>query len=134
MLIKIDSWKIPSVVIVLVLSTSLVCSQMQVDCVISGIHQKTLNLVRVANYKINSNAVNSSNLANQTESRQLGNTISIKKDQEFKLYLKSNPTTGYEWILIFNANIVKLVSHSFYHHLCSWDLLVQIPLFSRVCL
>ncbi len=69
MLIKIDSWKIPSVVIVLVLSTSLVCSQMQVGWAISGIHQKTLNLVRVANYKINSTAVNSSNLANQTESR-----------------------------------------------------------------
>lgn len=113
MLIKIDSWRIPSVVFVLVLSTSLVCSQMQAGQAIFDIHQKTVNLVRVVNYKINSTAVNSSNLANQTESRQQGNTVSIKKDQEFSLYLKSNPTTGYDWIPIFNVSIVKLVSHSF---------------------
>lgn len=113
MLIKIDSWKIPSIVIVLVLSTSLVCSQIQVGWAISGIHQNTLNLVRLANYKINSTAVNSSNLENQTDSGRLRNNISINKDQEFNLYLKSNPTTGYEWIPIFNASIVKLVSHSF---------------------
>jgi hypothetical protein len=65
MFIKIDSWKIPSVVIVLVLSTSLVCSQMLVGWAISGIHQNALNLVRVVKYKINSTAVNSSNLENQ---------------------------------------------------------------------
>jgi predicted secreted protein len=113
MFIKIDSWKIPSVVIVLVLSTSLVCSQMLVGWAISGIHQNALNLVRVVKYKINSTAVNSSNLENQSNGRQQGNNISIKKDQEFNLYLKSNPTAGYEWIPIFNASNVKLVSHSF---------------------
>lgn len=113
MFIKIDSWKIPSVVIVLVLSTSLVCSQMLVGWAISGIHQNALNLVRVVKYKIISTAVNSSNLENQSNSRQQGNNISIKKDQEFNLYLKSNPTAGYEWIPIFNASNVKLVSHSF---------------------
>ena len=113
MFIKINSWKIQSVVIVLVLSTSLVCSQMQLGWAISGIHQKALNLVRVVKYKINSTAVNSTNLENQTDSRQQGNNISIKKDQEFNLYLKSNPTTGYEWIPIFNASVVKLISHSF---------------------
>jgi predicted secreted protein len=80
---------------------------------ISDIHQKKLNLLRVVKYKINFTAVNSSNLENQTDSRQLGYNISIKKDQVFNLYLKSNPTTGYEWIPIFNANLVKLVSHSF---------------------
>jgi predicted secreted protein len=113
MFIKIDSWKIPSVVIVLVLSTSLVCSQMQLCWAISGIHQNALNLARLVKYKINSTAVNSSSLENQSNSRQQGNNISIKKDQEFNLYLKSNPTTGYEWIPVFNASSVKLVSHSF---------------------
>jgi predicted secreted protein len=113
MFIKINSWKIQSVVIVLVLSTSLVCSQMQLGWAISGIHQKALNLVREVKYEINSTTVNSSNLENPTDSRQQGNNISIKKDQEFNLYLKSNPTTGYEWIPIFNASIVKLISHSF---------------------
>jgi predicted secreted protein len=113
MLIKIDSWKIPSVVIALVLSTTLVCSQMQVGWATSNIDQNTLNLVILANYKINSTAVNSSNLENQTDSRQLGDNISISKDQVFSLYLKSNPTTGYDWIPIFNSSIVKLVSHSF---------------------
>ncbi|HEY7082103.1 MAG TPA: hypothetical protein VH500_20615 [Nitrososphaeraceae archaeon] len=81
MLIKIDSWKIPSIVIALVLSTTLVCSQMQVGWAISNIHQNTLNLVRLANYKINSTEVNFSNLENQTDSRQLGNNISINKDR-----------------------------------------------------
>lgn len=113
MFIKINSRKIQSVVIVLVLSTSLVCSQMQLGRAISGIHQKALNLVRVVKYEINSIAVNSSNLENQTDSRQQGNNISIKKDQEFNLYLESNPTTGYEWIPIFNASVVELISHSF---------------------
>ena len=110
---KIDSWKIPSVVIVLVLSTSLVCSQMQLGWAISGIHQNALNLARLVKYKINSTAVNSSNLENQSNSPKQGDNISIWKDQEFNLYLKSNPTTGYEWMPIFNASIVKLVSHSF---------------------
>ena len=86
---------------------------MQLGWAISGIHQKALNLVRVVKYEINSTAVNSSNLENQTDSPQQGNNISIKKDQEFNLYLKSNPTTGYEWIPIFNASVVKLISHSF---------------------
>ncbi len=113
MFIKINSWKIQSVVIVLVLSTSLVCSQMQLGWAISGIHQKALNLVRVVKYEINSTAVNSTNLENQTDSRQQGNNISIKKDQEFNLYLESNPTTGYEWIPIFNASVVELISHNF---------------------
>ncbi|HEY7080763.1 MAG TPA: hypothetical protein VH500_13750 [Nitrososphaeraceae archaeon] len=64
--IKIDSWKIPSLVIVLVLSTSLVCSQMQVGLgwAISDIHQMKLNLVRAVKYKINSTAVNSNNPEN----------------------------------------------------------------------
>ena len=113
MFIKINSWKIQGVVIVLVFSTSLVCSQMQLGWAIPGIHQKALNLVRVVKYEINSTAVNSSNLENQTDSRQQGNNISIMKDQEFNLYLESNPTTGYEWIPIFNASVVELISHSF---------------------
>ena len=59
MFIKINSWKKQGVVIVLVLSTSLVCSQMQLGWAISGIYQKALNLVRVVKYEINSTAVNS---------------------------------------------------------------------------
>jgi predicted secreted protein len=86
---------------------------MQLGWAISGIHQNALNLARLVKYKLNSTAVNSSNLENQTDSPQQGDNISIKKDQEFNLYFKSNPTTGYEWIPIFNASIVKLVSHSF---------------------
>ncbi len=86
---------------------------MQLGWAISGIHQNALNLARLVKYKINSTAVNSSNMENQTNSPQQGDNISIKKDQEFNLYLKSNPTTGYEWMPIFNASIVKLVSHSF---------------------
>ena len=86
---------------------------MQLGWAISGIHQNALNLARLVKYKINSTAVNSSNLENQSNSPQQGDNISIKKDQEFNLYLKSNPTTGYEWMPIFNASIVKLVSHSF---------------------
>ena len=84
---------------------------MQLGWAISGIHQNALNLARLVKYKINSTAVNSSNLENQSNSPQQGDNISIKKDQEFNLYLKSNPTTGYEWMPIFNASIVKLVSH-----------------------
>ncbi|HET7345417.1 MAG TPA: hypothetical protein VFJ05_06070, partial [Nitrososphaeraceae archaeon] len=80
---------------------------MLVGWAISGIHQNALNLVRVVKYKIISTAVNSSNLENQSNSRQQGNNISIKKDQEFNLYLKSNPTTGYEWIPIFSASSVS---------------------------
>jgi hypothetical protein len=120
MFIKINSWKIQGVVIVLVLSTSLVCSQMQLGWAISGIHQKALNLVRVVKYEINSTAVNSSNLENQTDSRQQENIISTKKDQEFNLYLESNPTTGYEWIPIFNASIVELTAHGsiWYRYFC----------------
>jgi hypothetical protein len=75
MFIKINSWKIQGLVIVLVLSTSLVCSQMQLGWAISGIHQKALNLVRVVKYEINSTAVNSSNQENQTDSRRLGTLI-----------------------------------------------------------
>jgi predicted secreted protein len=86
---------------------------MQLGWAISGIHQNALNLARLVKYKINSTAVNSSNMENQTNSPQQGDNISIKKDQEFNLYLKSNPTTGYEWMPIFNASIVKLVSHNF---------------------
>ena len=86
---------------------------MQLGWAISGIHQNALNLARLVKYKLNSTAVNSSNLENQTDSPQQGDNISIKKDREFNLYFKSNPTTGYEWIPIFNASIVKLVSHSF---------------------
>lgn len=83
---------------------------MQLSWAISGIDHKALNQVGNIKFIINSTA-NPSDLNNQSDSQQ-GN-IAIKKDQEFKLYFKSNPTTGYEWIPIFNASIVRLISHSF---------------------
>jgi predicted secreted protein len=83
---------------------------MQLSWAISGIDHKALTQVGDIKYIINSTA-NPSDLNNQSDGQQ-GN-IAIKKGQEFKLYFKSNPTTGYEWIPIFNASIVRLISHSF---------------------
>jgi predicted secreted protein len=83
---------------------------MQLSWAISGIDHKALTQVGDNKYIINSTA-NPSDLNNQSDGQQ-GN-IAIKKGQEFKLYFKSNPTTGYEWIPIFNASIVRLISHSF---------------------
>jgi predicted secreted protein len=39
--------------------------------------------------------------------------ISIKEGQEFELNFKSNPTTGFEWILVFDKNIINQTSHTF---------------------
>jgi predicted secreted protein len=83
---------------------------MQLSWAISGIDHKALTQVGDNKYIINSTA-NPSDLNNPSDGQQ-GN-IAIKKGQEFKLYFKSNPTTGYEWIPIFNASIVRLISHSF---------------------
>jgi predicted secreted protein len=83
---------------------------MQLSWAISGIDHKALTQVGDNKYIINSTA-NPSDLNNPSDGQQ-GN-IAIKKGQEFKLYFKSNPTTGYEWIPIFNASIVRLISHIF---------------------
>jgi predicted secreted protein len=37
----------------------------------------------------------------------------VKKGDEFTITLESNPTTGYQWIPMFNPGIISLVSHSF---------------------
>jgi predicted secreted protein len=39
--------------------------------------------------------------------------ISIKEGQEFELNFKSNPTTGFEWIPVFDKNILNQTSHTF---------------------
>jgi len=39
--------------------------------------------------------------------------ITANKSQEFTISLESNPTTGYQWIPIFNTSIINLISHSF---------------------
>jgi predicted secreted protein len=39
--------------------------------------------------------------------------ITVNKGKEFTITLESNPTTGYQWIPIFNASIINLISHSF---------------------
>lgn len=39
--------------------------------------------------------------------------IMVKKGQEFTISLESNPTTGYQWIPMFNTSIINLISHSF---------------------
>jgi inhibitor of cysteine peptidase len=38
--------------------------------------------------------------------------ITAKKDEQFTIVLQSNPTTGYEWIPVFDSNIIELISHS----------------------
>jgi predicted secreted protein len=39
--------------------------------------------------------------------------IVVEKGQEFTISLESNPTTGYQWIPMFNTSIINLISHSF---------------------
>ena len=39
--------------------------------------------------------------------------ITANKSQEFTISLESNPTTGYQWIPIFNTSIINLISHRF---------------------
>lgn len=39
--------------------------------------------------------------------------ISVKQGQKFTLQLQSNPTTGYQWIPLFNNSIINLASHTF---------------------
>jgi predicted secreted protein len=39
--------------------------------------------------------------------------ISIREGQEFGLNFKSNPTTGFEWIPVFDKNIINQTSHTF---------------------
>jgi predicted secreted protein len=39
--------------------------------------------------------------------------ITVNKSKEFTISLESNPTTGYQWIPIFNSSIINLISHNF---------------------
>jgi inhibitor of cysteine peptidase len=39
--------------------------------------------------------------------------ITIKRGQEFKIILESNPTSGFEWLPKFDGSIINLVSHDF---------------------
>ncbi len=39
--------------------------------------------------------------------------ITVNKSKEFTISLESNPTTGYQWIPIFNTSIINLISHNF---------------------
>jgi inhibitor of cysteine peptidase len=57
------------------------------------------------------NATNNTALVQDITSDKSDN-ISSKKDEPFTIVLQSNPTTGYEWIPVFDSNIVELISHS----------------------
>ncbi len=41
------------------------------------------------------------------------NNIKLISGQNFTITLKSNPTTGYQWIPKFKTNIINLLSHDF---------------------
>ena len=49
-----------------------------------------------------------------SNSSNIEQNISIKEGQEFPLVInESNPTTGFEWIPVFDRNIINLTSHTF---------------------
>ena len=39
--------------------------------------------------------------------------ITIKRGQEFKIILESNPTSGFRWFPTFDVSIINLISHDF---------------------
>lgn len=40
-------------------------------------------------------------------------TIRIRRGQEFRIILESNPTSGFRWLPIFDESIINLISHNF---------------------
>lgn len=67
------------------------------------------NVERDNNNLISSRIVNS---AVENKSHEVENII-VNKSKEFTINLESNPTTGYQWIPIFNTSIINLISHNF---------------------
>jgi Chagasin family peptidase inhibitor I42 len=52
------------------------------------------------------------NSAVENKSHDVEN-ITVNRSKEFTISLESNPTTGYQWIPIFNTSIINLISHKF---------------------
>lgn len=72
----------------------------------AGIHSIHEPLLYIASLSTTRSALNSN-------SSNVDQNISIKEGQEFELNFKSNPTTGFEWIQVFDKNIINQTSHTY---------------------
>lgn len=72
----------------------------------AGIHSIHEPLLYIASLSTTRSPLNSN-------SSNVDQNISIKEGQEFELNFKSNPTTGFEWIPVFDKNILNQTSHTF---------------------
>jgi predicted secreted protein len=75
-------------------------------------HSLAVENIKNKEYSITTTRV--SFVVNSTiENKKQNENITVKKGQEFTIILESNPTTGYQWIPMFNTNMINLVSHNF---------------------
>ena len=69
------------------------------------------NSIQNVNVNVTSIATNAMSIENSSINNNF--TITVNRGQQFVLTLESNPTTGYEWLAVFNKNLINSISHKY---------------------
>jgi inhibitor of cysteine peptidase len=75
-----------------------------------AIEAKT-NSIQNVNVSVMNRVMNAMSIENSSINNNF--TITVNRGQQFVLTLESNPTTGYEWLAVFNKNAINSISHKY---------------------